>query len=311
MSEFHANEKNVVAAQPAQSYPRIQPLGFAVIALIGIFILYQLIGGALTVIFFGSSVTQSNVNVMRWSTFAAQLLFLLLPTLFLMRWQNGSIASVLGTRKPKASEILLAVIGVFSLEQFFEGYLVLQDKIPLPTTIQPFVDYVRRVIEETFRLLVHAHSTPELLVVFLIVALTPAVCEEILFRGMIQKNLTLGTTTTKGFVWTGIIFAVYHLDPFLLVPLIALGIYLGFLRVRSGTIVIPMIAHFTNNFVSVVGEHVQAQAASSPAVNFLLGAENVDLSVVVTMMIGSGLIFLLSLYVYLHVTSVEKTGTVV
>lgn len=281
----------------------MQPLGFAVLALIGIFILYQLIGGALTAVLFGVGVTRENVAVMRWSTFAAQILFLFLPTWFLMRWQNGSVSFVVGIRKPKVAEILLTVVGVFSLEQFFEGYLILQDKIPIPPSIQPIINYVEKVIEETFRLLVHAHSMPELLVVFLVVALTPAVCEEFLFRGLIQKNLTLATTKTKGFVWTGIIFAVYHLNPFLLVPLIALGIYLGFLRARSGTIVIPMIAHFTNNFASVIGEHMQAKAISSPEVNFLLGAEDVALPVVAAMMIGSALIFLLSLYVYLHVTS--------
>ncbi len=314
MPDLLTDENNSVTVPPAVSYPRMQPLGFAVIALIGIFVLYQLIGGALTVFFFGSSVTQDNAAVMRWSTFAAQILFLLLPTWFLMRWQNGSAASVLGTRRPKTAEILLTIVGVFSLEQFFEGYLILQDKIPLPTSLQPIVDYVEKVIEETFRLLVHANSTPELFVVFLVVALTPAVCEEILFRGLIQKNLTLASTKTKGFVWTGIIFALYHLNPFLLVPLAALGIYLGFLRSRSETILIPMIAHFTNNFVSVIGEHVQANVVLSPEVNFLLGSEDVGLSVVVTMMIGSALIFLLSLYVYLHVTSslqpVEKPEAV-
>ena len=303
MPELPVDENNSAAVPVTGRYPRMQPLSFAVFALIGIFVLYQIIGGALTVVLFGSSVTQDNAAVMRWSTFAAQILFLLLPTWFLMRWQNGSIASVLGTRRPKMAEILLTIVGVFSLEQFVEGYWILQDKIPLPTSLQPIVDYVERVIEETFRLLVHANSTPELLVVFLVVALTPAVCEEILFRGLIQKNLTLASTKTKGLVWTGIIFALYHLNPFLLVPLVALGIYLGFLRSRSETIVIPMIAHFTNNFVSVIGEHVQANVASSPELNFLLGSEDVGLSVVVTMMLGSALIFFLSLYVYLHVTS--------
>ena len=49
---------------------------------------------------------------------------------------------------------------------------------------------------------------------------------------------------------TGVIFGIYHLDPFTLVPLCVLGIYLSYLVSATGSILVPVAAHFTNNFVS-------------------------------------------------------------
>ena len=111
---------------------RMNPLGFVFLALAAIFFLYQVVGGGLTWLIFGTSVTLENVQMMRLATMISQIVFLLIPTLILMRFQHGSTRAVLPRRMPKASEFVLAVIGVFSLQQAMEGYLFFQDKIPLP-----------------------------------------------------------------------------------------------------------------------------------------------------------------------------------
>ena len=170
-------------------------------------------------------------------------------------------------RIPKATEFVLAVVGVFSLQQVMEGYLFFQDKIPLPESIRPFLETVRKLIEETYTMLVQAHSPSELLFVIIVVALTPAICEELLFRGLIQKNMTLATNKKWGFVFTGIIFGLYHVNPFLIVPLVGLGILFGFFMARSETILIPMAAHFINNLVSVIGVYYESDIKDSSALS--------------------------------------------
>src|SRR5208283_2686949 len=126
----------------------MNPLGFVVLALAAIFFLYQVVGGGITLLLFGQSVTNDNVQWMRVATMLAQIVFLLIPTLILMRVQHGSIRSSLPGRIPKAAEFVLAAVGVFSLQQVMEGYLFFQDKIPLPESIRPFLETVRKLIEE-------------------------------------------------------------------------------------------------------------------------------------------------------------------
>ena len=300
---FPAVEKSAVAEFSETGALKMNPLGFVVLALAVIFILYQVVGGGITLLLFGQSVTSDNVQWMRLATMLAQIVFLLIPTLFLMRIQHGSVRPSLPSRIPKATEFVLAVVGVFSLQQVMEGYLFFQDKIPLPESIRPFVETIRKMIEETYTMLVQAHSPSELLFVIIVVALTPAICEELLFRGLIQKNLTLATDKKWGFVLTGIIFGLYHVNPFLVVPLVGLGILFGFFMARSGTILIPMAAHFINNLVSVLGVYYESDIKDSSALSMFNSLSDYSAAFVLSTTIGFGIIFIITMYFYWQVTS--------
>jgi hypothetical protein len=235
---------------------RYAPVRFAIASLAVVFVLYQFVGGGITLLLSGGSISQDNVMLARSSTMIAQFLFLLLPTLWLLRRQHGSLSSVLSFRMPGVSEIVLSILGMIALLQVAEGYIYFQDKIPVPESIVPYIEMMKRMIEETYRVLVEARSLPELLFVIVVVSVTPAICEEVLFRGLVQTNFSMATDARRGVIVTGIVFGLYHFNPFHAVPLIGLGIYFGFLQYRSRTLVIPMIAHFVNNGISVVMAYV-------------------------------------------------------
>lgn len=304
-------DNNSVDTQESQPPPAIsevealkmRPFAFALLSLAGIFFLYQVVGGGLTLLIFGETVTEENVGWMRLSTMLAQILFLLLPTLVLMKMQHGSFSSVVPRRTPRPSEVVLALVGVFSLEQVMEGYLFFQDKIPLPESLRPFIEQIRKMIEETYRLLVQAHSVPELFFVILVVALTPSICEELLFRGLIQKNITLATSKKSGYIFAGIIFGLYHVNPFLIVPLMALGILFGFLMYRSETILVPMLAHFTNNVVSILGTYYESDVRDAGTLSMFNSLSEYSSTFVLSTMVGFAIIFLISMYYYFQTTS--------
>jgi membrane protease YdiL (CAAX protease family) len=302
-TDFPGVEKPAAAAFPETGVVRMNPLGFVALALAAIFFLYQIVGGGITLLLFGQSVTNDNVQWMRVATMLAQIIFLLVPTVILMKIQHGSTRSSLPWRVPKATEFVLAVVGVFSLQQVMEGYLFFQDKIPLPESIRPFLETIRKMIEETYTMLVQAHSPSELLFVIIVVALTPAICEELLFRGLIQKNLTLVTNKKWGFIFTGIIFGLYHVNPFLIVPLVGLGILFGFFMARSETILIPMVAHFINNLVSVIGVYYESDIKDSSALSMFNSLSDYSATFVLSTAIGFGIIFLIAMYFYWQVTS--------
>ena len=152
-------------------------------------------------------------------------------------------------------------------------------------------------------MLVQAHSPSELFFVIIVVALTPAICEELLFRGLIQKNLTLATNKKWGFVFTGIIFGLYHVNPFLVVPLVGLGILFGFFMARSETILIPMAAHFINNLVSVIGVYYESDIKDSPALSMFNSLSDYSATFVLSTTAGFGIIFLITMYFYWQTTS--------
>jgi membrane protease YdiL (CAAX protease family) len=87
---------------------------------------------------------------------------------------------------------------------------------------------------------------------FGIVVLAP-LGEEILFRGFLQKFLEEHwQDVTRAVLVTSLFFAIIHLNPFWLIQIYMLGVILGFLAWRTGSIWASFILHAANNLVALL-----------------------------------------------------------
>lgn len=85
------------------------------------------------------------------------------------------------------------------------------------------------------------------------VAFLPAIGEELLFRGVIQRIFISWTNSIHWGIWiSAILFSALHMQFYGFVPRMFLGVLFGYLLVWSGSIWLPVIAHFINNGVAVV-----------------------------------------------------------
>ncbi|MGY3090701.1 membrane protease YdiL (CAAX protease family) [Hymenobacter sp. UYAg731] len=102
------------------------------------------------------------------------------------------------------------------------------------------------------RFLTNFNSPARFWVGVLVIGLVPAVAEELVFRGVIQKNLVRWFSPHVG-VWLGAaIFSAIHFQFFGFVPRFVLGLVLGYLYLWSGNILVSMAAHFTQNAFQLV-----------------------------------------------------------
>ncbi|MEM0926601.1 MAG: type II CAAX endopeptidase family protein [Planctomycetota bacterium] len=85
-----------------------------------------------------------------------------------------------------------------------------------------------------------------------VIGMTPAVCEELLFRGYVQTRLNRRIGPAMGILLSSFLFAAFHMDPIHCIAVFPLGVYLGVLTWRSGSLFPAMLAHFVNNAISVV-----------------------------------------------------------
>jgi membrane protease YdiL (CAAX protease family) len=86
-----------------------------------------------------------------------------------------------------------------------------------------------------------------------VIALLPAVGEEIVFRGMIQRDLFRATHNIHVAIWTSaIIFSAFHLQFYGFVPRLLLGALFGYFYYWSDSLLLPILAHFVNNGLIVV-----------------------------------------------------------
>ncbi len=92
-----------------------------------------------------------------------------------------------------------------------------------------------------------AHYTPQQRALFMLMGLMAAIAEETIFRGILQPTLQNKLGRWPGILVTAVIFAVFHIQYALALPLIVshicTGLVLGLLRERTGTLWAPAIAH--------------------------------------------------------------------
>jgi len=261
----------------------IHPVVFAFICLFLVFILYQVIGGTLTFLFVGQTeITPDNVTAVRLLTLLGQIVFILLPTLLFARMMATRTAPVFRWRTPRLLETFFAAISVVFLQQVLQIYLFFQEQVPIPDSIREILEPLRQSLDAMFRSIVSAETVPELLVVLVVVAVAPSVIEEMFFRGVVQHAFDRVAPGMLSAAIVGLIFALYHFNPFAFVPLVVLGSYFGFLRYRSQSIIVAMLAHFINNALAVltvylgmenealVGSTPQGDAALAPVLSQLL-----------------------------------------
>ncbi len=87
----------------------------------------------------------------------------------------------------------------------------------------------------------------------LVVALIPAVCEEVFFRAGFQNLFQKWFKNPHVAIWlTALIFSLAHGEVFSFMPRFVMGAFLGYLYVYSGSILPNMVAHFINNALVVV-----------------------------------------------------------
>jgi sodium transport system permease protein len=93
---------------------------------------------------------------------------------------------------------------------------------------------------------------PSTLVVLLAVALAPAICEEVLFRGVLVRGLATRFFPLAAVLVGALVFSLYHLRVVQLVPTFTLGLLLGYLALRADSAVPGMIAHLLNNTIALL-----------------------------------------------------------
>jgi membrane protease YdiL (CAAX protease family) len=234
----------------------IHPVAFGFIVAGLVFGTYQILGGIVTYLIAGAEVTDRTLQPMRLLTMGSQFVFLMLPAVLALRMQGWPLREALKLRVPRIRELILASIGVLCLQFMFQSYSLAQEHVVyhylVPDSLLPLFKKFNEFIEGIYLKLMAMHSPGEMLFVMMVVALTPAFCEEILFRGVVQDAFRRGMRLRWAFLLTAGIFALFHLNPMSFVPIVVLSLYFSILVWRTGSIVVSMAAHAVNNGTAVL-----------------------------------------------------------
>jgi sodium transport system permease protein len=173
---------------------------------------------------------------------AAQVGLLLVPALLFVRLGRFDPVRTLSLRLPSRGQVaggLLVLAGGVQLAWFLAWAQSLV--VPVP------VEYL-----EAMATALQADSLGRFLWLLLIAALTPAVAEEVLFRGVLLTGLRQALPAGWAIVGAGVVFGLFHLAPqtaFRFLPTAWLGVLLAGVVVATGSLPLAILLHAVNNSV--------------------------------------------------------------
>ncbi|MEQ9104054.1 MAG: CPBP family intramembrane glutamic endopeptidase [Rhodothermales bacterium] len=178
-----------------------------------------------------------------------QVFGLLLPGIWFARLHSSTWPAFLRLRGTDARFLVLSLLGLLAIIPVVQVLGSWSDLLPWPDSIRAFekqqMDLIERILMRDFPL---AFSISML-------ALTPAICEEVLFRGYVQRQAERSLGIFWGIAFSGIVFGLYHLRLTQALPLSVLGIFLAWITWRSGSLIPAILVHLANNsFAAILGK---------------------------------------------------------
>ena len=155
--------------------------------------------------------------------------------------------------------------------------------ITASATIFEDVEWVQQMDETNLEALMQVMEMSggfDLFVNLIIIGLLPAIGEELLFRGVIQKELiTKFSSSHFAIILTSIIFAAVHLQIQGFFPKLFIGLILGYAYYWTRSLWYPIVLHFLNNAIPTVmlflaGDEIEAmqeEAIKPEKVHLLIG----------------------------------------
>ncbi len=207
--------------------------------------------------FISNPSTSEAVSFIKYYQVINQIgVFILPAALFAFLVSNSSVKYLSLNNAPRLISLLVGGLIIYTILPFNNYLDELNRNMSLPDFLAGIEEWMKDKESQARRLteiFLNTHSISGLLINIIIVALIPAIGEELLFRGLfirlfneIFKNIHVAVLISA------IIFSAIHLQFYGFLPRLMLGMVLGYLFVFTGNLWVPIFVHFLNNASSAV-----------------------------------------------------------
>lgn len=244
-------------------------LMFAIFVMVASVFLFMILGLVLAIPFYGMDGLISamngvqkdadlNVNFLKYMQVLQSVGLFVVPPFILGFLYHGKIKEyLLIDRTTKPRSFILAVFCLLSIVPFINFLGDINSKMSLPASLSGLENWMRSM-EDNAKVLIDKFMAVQgmggLLFNVFMIAVIPAIGEEFMFRGVIQRIFTNWTKNYHWGIWiTAFLFSAMHMQFYGFLPRMFLGAMFGYLLVWTGTMWVPVLAHFFNNLVGVLG----------------------------------------------------------
>jgi uncharacterized protein len=198
-----------------------------------------------------------SMNLLKYFQVFQSIGLFIVPPLIVAWLFHSSISEYLSlNKKPMLPAIILVVLLIFIINPFINFTGAINAEMHFPEWMSGVERWMRNA-EDTAEKLTKAFLKVDtlggLLLNLFMIAVLPALGEELLFRGVIQKLFSQITRNVHWGIWiSAALFSALHMQFYGFIPRLLLGGMFGYLLVWSGSLWLPIIAHFINNAAAVI-----------------------------------------------------------
>ena len=213
-----------------------------------------------------------SVTSLKWiQLFQSAAMFLLPPLCMAYLWAKAPMqwlqVDKFQSFKVSSMAILLMLVALPAINLLAD----INQQMALPSFLEPLEAWMKTQ-EETAKQLTEQFLSVTtysgLIINILLMALLPAVAEELTFRGVLQR-LFQGSNVSDFHtvkvphiaIWvTAILFSAIHMQFYGFLPRMLMGALFGYMLVWTGSLWVPILMHFTNNAMAVILYFVATRA---------------------------------------------------
>lgn len=229
-------------------------------------LIFSVLGVVLGLLFFGGSfsnegITNANIPFLRVVQIFSTIGMFIFPAWWYAKRSGFRPADFFKLNTPVFFYLfVLSVLLLYFSVPFLQWTIDINNQLHLPSFLGSLESWMRRQEDQlmilTQQFLTMPHWTDLALNLFMI-ALLPALGEELFFRGCLQPIFTRFTKNYHIAVWlTAIVFSAIHLQFYGFLPRMLLGALLGYLFVYGKSLWYPICGHFINNASAVLATYV-------------------------------------------------------
>ncbi|MEZ4983369.1 MAG: type II CAAX endopeptidase family protein [Saprospiraceae bacterium] len=229
-------------------------------------------------------------NLVRCITLLNHLFTFLIPALFVAWYfyKKEWFSFLKINKSPAFQNAMLATVLIIVAFPFAQLTYWINAQVPLPDALSSIEDSTAGLIKG----LLVMNGPMELIFNLLIIAVLPAIGEELIFRGLIQQTLEKWMQNPIKAIWVAaFIFSFIHFQFEGFLPRMVLGAVLGYLFYWTKNLWIPILAHGVNNGVQVLAAYWYPEKMNE------LEPESMGSSIWISGVISFGLILFLARYI--------------
>lgn len=243
-----------------------------------------------------ANLSSDETSALKLIQFFSAIGLFVLPAIIYAKLINNKAFNELGIRATNSKNFIVVIFIMIAVTPFLSYTITINEALILPEFLSGVEAWMKKSEEQAMQLtttFLTMNSVVDFIFVFIIIAIVPALGEELLFRGVLQKLLVRWIGKPHLAIWlTAIIFSALHMQFFGFLPRMLLGVLFGYLFFWSKSLWLPIFAHLFNNGSVVIAGYLYPETIKqSEIVTFADDTPTKIILAALSLVITLGLLF--------------------